>query len=150
MGEVSVMPQAWRTSTPKLSQNLRIRLSGQADPPMTTRFSVEGFSPVFSRCCSSICQTVGTAAEKVTPSVSRSSKIDSPSIFAPGMTSLAPTAGALKATPQALAWNIGTTGSTTSAAPRPITSACRQMKVWMKLERCEYSTPLGSPVVPEV
>ena len=58
-----------------------------------------------------------------------------PSIRAPGMTSLAPTAGPEKATPQALAWNMGTTGRITSAAPRPITSCCRVTRVWMKLER---------------
>ena len=47
--------------------------------------------------------TVGTAAVKVTASVSRSSWIEAPSILGPGITSLAPTAGAEKARPQALA-----------------------------------------------
>ena len=96
-----------------------------------------GLPPVARRCCSSICQTVGTAAEKVTPSVSISSWIDAPSSFWPGITSLQPTAGQEKARPQALAWNIGTTGSTTSRLERPITSCCSVTSVCRKLERCE-------------
>ena len=124
--------------------------SGQAAPPITTFFSTGSLAPVSFRCCSSICQTVGTAAEKVTPSVSSSSKIEAPSILAPGMTILAPVPGAENATPQALAWNIGTTGRITSRCDRPITSGCRVIRVWRTLERCEYITPLGSPVVPEV
>ena len=40
------------------------------------------------------------------------------------ITMLAPVAGQAKARPQALAWNIGTTGSTTSFAPMPIASFC--------------------------
>ena len=52
--------------------------------------------------------------------------------------------------PQLLAWNSGTTGSMTSLAEVPSASFALAMKEWMTLERCEYSTPLGSPVVPEV
>ncbi|MND93539.1 hypothetical protein D3C80_857270 [compost metagenome] len=52
--------------------------------------------------------------------------------------------------PQALAWNIGTTGRITSLGVAPMTVACRPSRVWMKFERCEYSTPFGLPVVPEV
>ena len=48
-------------------------------------------------------QTVGTAAVKVTRCTSSSSKIDAPSIFAPGMTSDAPTMGAVSAIPQQFA-----------------------------------------------
>jgi hypothetical protein len=80
---------------------------------------------------------VGTAAEKVTCSVSSSSRIEAPSIFGPGITSLAPAAGAEKGRPQALAWNIGTTTSTVSRTERPITSVCRVTRVCRKLERCE-------------
>ena len=69
---------------------------------------------------------------------------------APGMTSLVPEAGPAKAMPQALAWNMGTTGRITSLGVAPITVAVIAMKVCRKLERCEYSTPLGFPVVPEV
>ena len=53
------------------------------------------------------------------------------------MTSLAPTAGAEKARPQALAWNIGTTGSTVSVALMPSTSDPMVTSVWIKFERCE-------------
>ena len=96
------------------------------------------------------CHTVGTAAEKVTPSVSSSSYSEAPSILAPGITSLQPEAGPTKAIPQALAWNMGTTGRITSEVLPPTTEDCSAMKVCRKLERCEYSTPLGLPVVPEV
>ena len=68
----------------------------------------------------------------------------------PGMTSLVPIAGAENAMPQLLAWNSGTTGSMTSLADVPSASFELAMKEWMTLERCEYSTPFGSPVVPEV
>jgi hypothetical protein len=63
---------------------------------------------------------------------------------------LVPIAGAEKAMPQLLAWNKGTTGNIVSAADVP--SASRELAIseWMTLERWEYSTPLGSPVVPEV
>ncbi len=68
MGEVSVMPQPWTTSMSNSSWKARIRLSGTAEPPIITRLTV-GMVRLFSRrCVSSICQTVGTAAEKVTPS----------------------------------------------------------------------------------
>ena len=52
--------------------------------------------------------------------------------------------------PQLLAWNMGVTGSTTSVertaakSARPATSECSTV------ERCEYTTPLGLPVVPLV
>ena len=40
-GLISVMPQACSTSTPYSSWNARIIAGGHADPPITTRFSVE-------------------------------------------------------------------------------------------------------------
>ena len=52
--------------------------------------------------------------------------------------------------PHALTWNIGTTGITVSIAEYPITSRVFEAKLCNKVERCEYSTPLGLPVVPEV
>ena len=73
-----------------------------------------------------------------------------PSMRAPGMTSLVPPAGPAKAMPQALAWNIGTTGRITSLGEAPSTVDCMPSSVWMKFERCEYRTPFGFPVVPEV
>jgi hypothetical protein len=73
-----------------------------------------------------------------------------PSMRAPGMTSFDPAAGPPKAMPQALAWNIGTTGRIVSLGVAPSTVVCRPSRVWMKLDRCEYSTPFGLPVVPDV
>ena len=67
------MPQAWVTSTPKSCWKPRIRLSGQAEPPISTRFSVEKRRSLVFMCANRPCHTVGTAAEKVTPSASISS-----------------------------------------------------------------------------
>ena len=99
---------------------------------------------------SSISHTVGTPAVCVTFSVSRSSKTDAPSSLAPGNTSLVPIDGAENAMPQLLAWNSGTTGSMVSLALAPSESPELAISACSTLERCEYSTPLGSPVVPEV
>ena len=52
--------------------------------------------------------------------------------------------------PQALTWNIGTIGMTTSRADMFIASGIDAAKEWMTLARCENSTPFGLPVVPEV
>ena len=52
--------------------------------------------------------------------------------------------------PQALAWNIGTTGITASEARRPIASGTRTPSECSTVERCEYTTPFGRPVVPLV
>ncbi len=60
-----------------------------------------------------------------------------PSMRAPGMTSLDPAAGPPKAMPQALAWNMGTTGRMTSLGVAPRTVDCKPNRVWMKFERCE-------------
>ena len=73
-----------------------------------------------------------------------------PSSFAPGSTSLVPIEGAENAMPQLLAWNSGTTGSIVSAAFAPSESPVLAISACSTLERCEYNTPLGSPVVPEV
>jgi len=64
------MPQPCKTSMSNSSWKARIRLSGTAEPPIRTFFTV-GILRLFSRrCVSRPCQTVGTAAEKVTPSLS--------------------------------------------------------------------------------
>ena len=73
----------------------------------------------------------------MTPSSSINACSEAPSISAPGSTSLAPTAGTLNASPQALAWNMGTTISAVSRAETPMTSACSVMKVCSTLDRCE-------------
>ncbi len=65
-GLISVMPQAWITSTPYCSSKVLAMARGQAEPPITTRFKYGSLPPVFSRSCSSISHTVGTAAVKLT------------------------------------------------------------------------------------
>ena len=52
--------------------------------------------------------------------------------------------------PQALAWNMGTIKSKVSAELMPKVSGASSIKVCNIVERWEYSTPLGLPVVPEV
>ena len=43
----------------------------------------------------------------------------------------------VKGKPQALAWNIGTTGSTTSASPMPSELDCVEASEWITIARCE-------------
>ncbi len=67
------------------------------------------------------------------------------------MTTLAPTIAVANGMPHALAWNIGTTGSTQSRWDRPRPSAVIPTVIECStVERCEYTTPLGLPVVPLV
>jgi hypothetical protein len=49
-----------------------------------------------------------------------------------------------------LTWNIGTTGITTSRSLRPSISDMAEAIECRHMARCEYSAPLGRPVVPEV
>src|SRR5690348_14980078 len=143
------MPQAWRTVTP-MSTNALIIERGMAEPPQTTNSRCGSFRLLAAMWLSSISHTVGTPAVCVTFSVSSNSYTDAPSSFMPGITSLVPIAGAENAMPQLLAWNSGTTGNMTSLAEVPSASLELAMKEWSTLERCEYKTPFGSPVVPEV
>jgi hypothetical protein len=53
-------------------------------------------------------------------------------------------------TPQQLAWNMGVAGITLSLADRHQWSGWFATSVWITVERCEYTTPFGRPVVPEV
>ncbi|MNG21065.1 hypothetical protein D3C76_1246520 [compost metagenome] len=52
--------------------------------------------------------------------------------------------------PQALTWNIGTTISATSLPDRAKPPGVQDVSECNTDERCEYTTPLGLPVVPEV
>ena len=67
-------------------------------------------------------QTVGTAAVQVTLYWSSNSKTEAPSSLAPGKIKEAPAIGVANIIAQQLAWNIGTTGMTTSRAAMPIMS----------------------------
>jgi len=49
-----------------------------------------------------------------------------------------------------LAWNIGTIGRATSRSENPTTSVMSTAIECSTVERWEYTTPLGLPVVPEV
>ena len=95
-------------------------------------------------------QMVGTPAATVTCSSTIRSAIAPGDRSGPGITRSAPAATAAWASPQALAWNIGTTGSTRSASRTPMPSASIAPNVCRNVERCEYTTPLGLPVVPLV
>jgi hypothetical protein len=73
----------------------------------------------------------------VTPSsfISATSVAGSP-IFGPGNTSLVPTIGAVYGKPQAFAWNIGTTASTTSLLESPVASTVQPANECSTVERC--------------
>src|SRR5262249_58950737 len=90
------------------------RAGGHAEPRIPTFFRWGRLLPVASRYCSSMSQTVGTPAVQVTLYWSSNWKIEAPSSLAPGMTKDAPAIGAANIIAQQLAWNIGTTGITTS------------------------------------
>src|SRR5215217_7126621 len=93
---------------------------GAADPPMTIARSFDRsyLSGSSYRACRTERKTVGTPAVSVTSSCSRSSRRLAASRFGPGIISLAPTRTEAKGRPQALTWNMGTTGSTQSASER--------------------------------
>ena len=63
---------------------------------------------------------------------------------------MAPVSGTEYGKPQALTWNIGTTGSTTSREDTFRASGKAEANECNSVERCEYNAPLGLPVVPEV
>src|SRR5437868_288948 len=138
------------TLTSQSSSKVSNIAGGQAEPPMIVRFMVLNFRSLFCTCVSRPCQTVGTPAETVTPSASNSSYRLLPSRPGPGNTSLAPTMQAEYGKPQALTWNIGTTGSTASRELRFSESGKLEPRLCNTVERCEYRTPLGLPVVPLV
>src|ERR1700761_1881481 len=123
---------------------------GIAEPPQITMRREGSFNWCAAIWLSSISHTVGTPAVMVTFSVSISSYTDAPSSLGPGITSLVPIIGDENAMPQLLAWNSGTTGSMVSDADVPSASLLLASSACSTLERCEYNTPLGSPVVPEV
>jgi hypothetical protein len=112
-----------------------IMIGGEAEPPIATRFRLVKRWPWASIQSSRPSQTVGTPTVQVTPSASNRACRLAPSRFGPGMTSLAPAIGPEKGTPQALTWNIGTIGESTSLADRPSTSGIELDIAWSTLER---------------
>ena len=71
-------------------------------------------------------------------------------IAGPGSTRSEPASIAAYGRPQALTWNIGTMGITTSRSLMASASAPSTIIVCSTIERWLESTPLGLPVVPEV
>ena len=82
-------------------------------------------------------QMVGTPAATVTFSTSIISAMALGTMFGPGMTRPAPVATAAWARPQALAWNMGTTGRMTSRSDAPRLSAVMAPMVCRNVDRCE-------------
>ena len=80
---------------------------------------------------------MGTPPLKVTRSAWQSSSSAAGSRCGPGKTSPAPVSAAVKGSPQALAWNIGTTASTMSAARIAKLSAMAVAMEWSTSARCE-------------
>ena len=76
--------------------------------------------------------------------------MDLPSIAGPGNTSLAPVMAAEYGRPQALTWNMGTTGNTASRALMDSASGKAPARACSMVERWLYSAALGLPVVPLV
>src|SRR6478609_7048714 len=110
---------------------------GQADPPMMVRRMVLNSRLFDSTWASRPCHTVGTPADTVTPSASNRSCRLLPSRNGPGRTSLAPTMQAAYGRPQALTWNIGTTGRMVSRAEqlsesgRALAYVCSSVERWL-------------------
>src|SRR6478609_1819597 len=95
-------------------------------------------------------QIVGTAPENVTRSSFTMRVIGSAWRNLPGMTSDAPQRNAAYGIPHALAWNIGTIISMRSRSERFSEFGVVAANECRNSERCEYATPFGLPVVPDV
>ena len=120
---------------PVASRNPSERARGTAEPPHGIARRAETSLP--SNSGKTPIQIVGTPAATVTFSVSIMSAREGALRSAPGITIVDPVATAACANPQALAWNIGTTGRTTSRSQTPIVSAIIAPNVWSTIERCE-------------
>ena len=108
---------------------------GTAEPPQGMARRLETSRP--SRRGNTPIQIVGTPAATVTRSDSMRSTIASGERSGPGNTRFAPAKTAACARPHALAWNIGTTGSTTSASDTAMVSASIVAMECSTVERCE-------------
>src|SRR3954451_6456288 len=95
-------------------------------------------------------QIVGTAPENVTPSSCTMRVNGSACRKRPGITSDAPHMNAAYGMPHALAWNCGTITRMRSRSDSPSAAGVHTASEWRYDERCEYATPFGLPVVPDV
>ena len=122
------MPHACRIGIPILVRYPSDSALGTADPPQGMARKLDTSRP--SSSPSTPIQIVGTPAAMVTRSVSISSANGLGAKFGPGLTSLAPAATAAWERPQALAWNMGTTGMITSLSHTPAESTSIAANVW--------------------
>ena len=148
IGDVSVIPHAWRIGKPISWRYDSLSDFGTAAPPHTMARSDDVSRPFNSG--NTDIQIVGTPAPTVTFSLTMWSAIALPERSGPGITRLAPHAAAACVRPHAFTWNIGTTGNTVSLSLMPIESATISAIVCKNVLRCEYTTPFGLPVVPLV
>src|SRR3954454_23082409 len=95
-------------------------------------------------------QMVGTAPENVTCSSFTMRVSGSAWRNLLGITSDAPHMNAAYGMPQALAWNIGTITRTRSRSERSSAAGVHTASECRYDDRCEYATPFGFPVVPDV
>ena len=133
---------------PIVSRNPSDSERGTADPPAMTRSSELRSRP--ARSGSTPIQIVGTPAASVTFSCSIRSASAGGERSGPGITNDDPAKMPAWHSPQALAWNIGTTGRITSASQTPTPSAIIAPNECSTVERWLYTTPFGLPVVPLV
>src|SRR5262249_16244161 len=96
------------------------------------------------------CHTVGTPIDSVTPSSASIGTSSGGWTCIPAKTSLAPAIAAAYGTPQALTWNMGTTGQMRSVARAPMSDADVNDIACSTVDRLWNSAPLGLPVVPDV
>src|SRR4051812_27585864 len=95
-------------------------------------------------------QIVGTAPENVTRSSFTMRVSGSAWRNLPGMTSAAPHRNAAYGIPHAFAWNIGTIINTRSRSETFNAFGVVAANECRNADRCEYATPFGLPVVPDV
>ena len=89
-GDVSVMPQPWRSRNPSRSSNRSMSERGSADPPHTTNRSDETSNSWSSPYRNRSAHTVGTAAETVGRSAAMNSASGSACRNRSGINSAAP------------------------------------------------------------
>ena len=132
----SVIPHPWVTSTPKSFSSSWIIDLGTADPPESINENSWGFLFCFLISANRPSQIVGTPQAAFTLSLSIKEKRLAPSSAAPGNTNFAPTKGTANGSPQAFAWNSGTTGRTVEDGVSPTSAANVSMpKVCNSIER---------------
>ena len=143
------MPHAWMIVTPSLSK-ASISAGGQAEPPTIASRSGARSCGCALSWASRPCQMVGTAPAMVGFSVAMICASGSGCRNRSGMISDAPTIIAAYGRPHDIAWNCGTITSARSAWRSPIDSVMHTCIECSQIERCEYATPFGLPVVPDV